>query len=197
MTVEPGGRLYKALVETKKATAVDDFVYTGYDPGFAMFLAQVPENDSIDAARDAMLQTIEGVKPAADHRGRARSRARQGAQGDRRDHQRSAAPRRRAVGVDRGRRLAPVLPAARPLAQGDAGRRRSRRGAPTSSRPTARSASSFPTRSPIARRRRRPSTSRRWSRTTRAIRRSPPAKPSMRRRPISTRARSASRSPTA
>ncbi|HEX3632638.1 MAG TPA: pitrilysin family protein [Casimicrobiaceae bacterium] len=61
MTVSPGGRLYKALVETRKAAAVDDFVYTGFDPGFAMFLAQVPENESLDAARTTMLQVIEDV----------------------------------------------------------------------------------------------------------------------------------------
>jgi zinc protease len=59
MTVSPGGRLYKALVEAKKAAAVDDFVYTGHDPGFAMFLAQVPENESLDIARTTMLRTIE------------------------------------------------------------------------------------------------------------------------------------------
>src|SRR6185503_17937419 len=59
MTVSPGGRLYKALVETKKAAAVDDFVYNGFDPGFAMFLAQVPENESLDDARTTMLRTIE------------------------------------------------------------------------------------------------------------------------------------------
>jgi len=57
--VSPGGRLYKALVETKKAAAVDDFVYNGFDPGFAMFLAQVPENESLDDARTTMLRTIE------------------------------------------------------------------------------------------------------------------------------------------
>ena len=61
MTLTPGGRLYKSLVETKKASAVDDFVYRGYDPGFAMFLVQVPEQDPIDAARDAMVKTIQGV----------------------------------------------------------------------------------------------------------------------------------------
>jgi zinc protease len=61
MTVSPGGRLYKALVETKKAAAVDDFVFNGHDPGFAMFLAQVPENDPLDPARTTMLQVIEDV----------------------------------------------------------------------------------------------------------------------------------------
>ncbi len=62
MTVSPGGRLYKSLVETKKAASVDDFVYNGHDPGFAMFLVKVPDEDSIDNAREVMLRTVEGVK---------------------------------------------------------------------------------------------------------------------------------------
>jgi zinc protease len=62
MTVTPGGRLYRALVETKKAASVDDFVYNGHDPGFAMFLVKVPDEDPIDGARDVMLRTVEGVK---------------------------------------------------------------------------------------------------------------------------------------
>ncbi len=62
MTLTPGGRLYASLVESKKASAVDDYFFTGYDPGFVMFLAQVPEKDPIDPARVAMLQTIEGVR---------------------------------------------------------------------------------------------------------------------------------------
>ena len=61
MTVSPGGRLYKALVESKKASAVDDYVYDGHDPGFAMFLVQVPENDSLADARTTMLRVTEGV----------------------------------------------------------------------------------------------------------------------------------------
>jgi zinc protease len=62
MTVTPGGRLYQALVETKKAASVDDFVYNGHDPGFAMFLVNVPDQDPIDSARDVMLRTVEGIK---------------------------------------------------------------------------------------------------------------------------------------
>ena len=61
LTVSPGGRLYKALVESRKAAAVDQFVYTGHDPGFAMFLAQVPESDSLDTARSTMLQIVEDL----------------------------------------------------------------------------------------------------------------------------------------
>ena len=62
MTVSPGGRLYKALVETKKAAGVDDFVYNGHDPSFAMFLVKVPDQDPIEGAREVMLRTIEGVR---------------------------------------------------------------------------------------------------------------------------------------
>jgi zinc protease len=61
MTLTPGGRLYKALVETRKASSVDDFIFRGYDPGFAMFLVQVPDQDPLAPARDIMLKTIQGV----------------------------------------------------------------------------------------------------------------------------------------
>ena len=61
MTLTPGGRLYKSLVETQKAASVDDFTYNGHDPSFAMFLVEVPEQDPIAAAREAMLNTIQGV----------------------------------------------------------------------------------------------------------------------------------------
>ena len=59
-----------------------------------------------------------GRQGEADHRGRSRSRARQGAAPVRRDVQRSAEARRGDIGIDRDRRLAAVLPAARPMAQG-------------------------------------------------------------------------------
>jgi zinc protease len=61
MANSPGGRLYKALVETRKATSVDDFFYAGHDPGFAMFILQVADGDPLDPARDTMLSIIEGV----------------------------------------------------------------------------------------------------------------------------------------
>jgi len=61
MTLTPGGRLYKQLVETQKASAVDDFIFRGFDPGFAMFLVQVPDQDPVGAAREIMLKTIQGL----------------------------------------------------------------------------------------------------------------------------------------
>jgi zinc protease len=62
MTVEPAGRLYQALVETKKATAVEAWNFTLTDPGNIIFWAQVPTTDSLAAARDGLLATVEGVR---------------------------------------------------------------------------------------------------------------------------------------
>ena len=62
MTVEPAGRLYRALVETKKASAVESWNFVLADPGNIIFWAQVPPNDSLAAARDALIATVEGVK---------------------------------------------------------------------------------------------------------------------------------------
>ncbi len=62
MTVEPAGRLYRALVETKKASAVEAWNFTLADPGDIIFWAQVPPADSLAAARDALLATVEGVR---------------------------------------------------------------------------------------------------------------------------------------
>ncbi len=62
MTVEPAGRLYRALVETKKASAVESWNFVLHDPGNIIFWAQVPPGDSLAAARDALIATVEGVK---------------------------------------------------------------------------------------------------------------------------------------
>ncbi len=58
---EPSGRLYKALVESKKATAVTARSYQLHDPGLALFSAEVRQDSSLDAARDVMLQTIDDI----------------------------------------------------------------------------------------------------------------------------------------
>jgi zinc protease len=64
MTVEPGGRLYTALVEAKKAAAVQSYTPALHDPGFVAFFAQLPLSDSLTAARDTMEATLEGVRQA-------------------------------------------------------------------------------------------------------------------------------------
>src|SRR4029453_3487924 len=62
LTVEPAGRLYKSLVETKKAAAVESWGEAQRDPGSITFFAQIPDGDEIAPARDAMFATIENIK---------------------------------------------------------------------------------------------------------------------------------------
>jgi len=61
MTLAPAGRLYKALVETKKATSVQSWTQAQADPGNLTFFAQVPEADPIDPVRDTMFATLADV----------------------------------------------------------------------------------------------------------------------------------------
>jgi zinc protease len=72
----PSGRLHKALVETKKASSIFGFDFQWHDPTLAVFGAEVRQGDSLEAARDAMLATIEGITaspPTKDEVERARS----------------------------------------------------------------------------------------------------------------------------
>ncbi|MBC7931403.1 MAG: insulinase family protein, partial [Rubrivivax sp.] len=57
----PAGRLHKSLVETKKASAVFGLNFQTREPGMAIFGAQLRATDSLDAAREAFLQTVEGI----------------------------------------------------------------------------------------------------------------------------------------
>ncbi len=57
----PSGRLHKALVETKKASSAYGFDFQWHDPTLAIFGAEVRQGDSLDAARDTLLQTVEGI----------------------------------------------------------------------------------------------------------------------------------------
>lgn len=56
---EPSGRLYKNLVETKKATSVFSFGFQNKEPSYTVFGAELDKTASMDAARDALVQTIE------------------------------------------------------------------------------------------------------------------------------------------
>jgi zinc protease len=58
----PSGRLYKALVETGKASAVYGSSEALIEPGFVSFGAQVRQNDSLASAQEALLATIEGLR---------------------------------------------------------------------------------------------------------------------------------------
>lgn len=61
----PSGRLYKSLVEGKKATSVFNFGFPTKEPGFLLFGAELKKEMPIDAARDALLETIENAANAA------------------------------------------------------------------------------------------------------------------------------------
>lgn len=58
----PSGRLHKALVETGKAANIYSFEYQLRDPGLNFFGAEVRQDASLDAARDALIATVEGIK---------------------------------------------------------------------------------------------------------------------------------------
>jgi zinc protease len=59
MTIEPSGRLYKALVEAKLAVSVDQEADVMFDPSLAGYWATLNKTQSIDRARDVMLRVIE------------------------------------------------------------------------------------------------------------------------------------------
>ncbi len=55
----PSGRLYKALVDNKKAVSESLFVEEMHDPGFAMAFIRLRQDQSIDEAQGIALKTIE------------------------------------------------------------------------------------------------------------------------------------------
>jgi zinc protease len=61
LTDEPSGRLYTALVKTGLATSVSSSVLTLHDPGLLELSATVPAGKSIEAARDKLIATVEGL----------------------------------------------------------------------------------------------------------------------------------------
>ncbi|HKQ78415.1 MAG TPA: pitrilysin family protein [Blastocatellia bacterium] len=73
----PSGRLHKAVVETKKAVTAANFQFQTHDPGASLFYAVVPKDASVEATRDAILQTIDDLAknpPTADEVERARQK---------------------------------------------------------------------------------------------------------------------------
>lgn len=61
MSEEPGGRLHKALVETKKAAAVFAFPYIFGEPSLFIVGAQLRQEQSLDDARGILLKVVEDV----------------------------------------------------------------------------------------------------------------------------------------
>jgi zinc protease len=57
----PSGRLHKALVEAKKASSIFGFGFQWREPGVGMFGAEVRVGSPLEAARDTLLETVEGL----------------------------------------------------------------------------------------------------------------------------------------
>ena len=51
LTNEPSGRLYKSLVETKKASQQYGYSFTTKDPGYVYFAAELLKEKSLDDAK--------------------------------------------------------------------------------------------------------------------------------------------------
>jgi len=77
LTDEPSGRLYKALVDTKKAVSVGGGASGFEEGGWAAFSAQVREGNSLDSARMLMLEVLDGLRqnpPTAEEVDKAKAR---------------------------------------------------------------------------------------------------------------------------
>ncbi len=61
LTNEPSGTLYKALIETKKATSVYGYSMPLYHPGFTYFNCDVPKDKSLADARAAMTEEMNKI----------------------------------------------------------------------------------------------------------------------------------------
>ncbi len=76
LTSEPTGKLYRNLVETKKASSQMGYSFQLFDPGFVLFGAEVLKEKSIQEARAAFVATLDsvaGMKPSAEEVERAKT----------------------------------------------------------------------------------------------------------------------------
>ena len=62
LTDPPSGRLHKALVETKLATAVNGMAASNLEPGYRVFGAVVPKGQPLAPVQDTMLKVLEDLK---------------------------------------------------------------------------------------------------------------------------------------
>lgn len=77
LTDQPSGRLYKKLIETKKATGVDGYDFETADPGMIYFGVEVPKDKNLDEAKDILINTTENFsadKPTAEEVDRIRNK---------------------------------------------------------------------------------------------------------------------------
>jgi zinc protease len=58
---EPSGRLYKALVDPKKASSIGAFDFQWKEPGLLFNIAEVLKTSSLDEAKNTLLKTLDDV----------------------------------------------------------------------------------------------------------------------------------------
>ncbi|NOT37456.1 MAG: insulinase family protein [Saprospiraceae bacterium] len=61
LTDEPSGRLYKALIETKKASSQFGWCANLNEPGFVYFATQVRKENNLDDAKNTLLSTLDNI----------------------------------------------------------------------------------------------------------------------------------------
>lgn len=61
LSSQPSGRLYKALVDGKKASQSFGWAFQLHDPGLMMFYAEVPKDKDLEEARQTMMSVLDGV----------------------------------------------------------------------------------------------------------------------------------------
>ena len=61
LTQAPSGKLYKALVETKKAASVSGGAFALHDPGVLLLMAEVSKGNDAQVVLEAMMDAIDQV----------------------------------------------------------------------------------------------------------------------------------------
>ncbi len=65
LSSEPSGRLYKSLVETKKASSIFPLNLQTKEPGYTLFVSELRKENSLDDVRNTMTDTIESFAKTA------------------------------------------------------------------------------------------------------------------------------------
>jgi len=76
LSAEPYGRLYKSLVETKKASSQFAHAFSLFDPGYMLLGAEILKEKSLDEAKSAFIATLDSiglVKPTEEDLERAKT----------------------------------------------------------------------------------------------------------------------------
>jgi zinc protease len=58
----PNGRLHKKLVDSKMAVGVGEMPFNLAEPGYAMYLAVLSKDQSMDQAKKVLIETVEGLR---------------------------------------------------------------------------------------------------------------------------------------